>query len=98
MAAAIERVVAVAAAHADAVDREGRFPAEAVAALRQEGLLGALVPVALGGSGATMAEIVSQCQRLGRVCASTAMVYAMHHSQLACLVMHASAKGCSSKG
>lgn len=89
MAAAIERVVAVAAAHADAVDREGRFPAEAVAALRQEGLLGALVPVALGGSGATMAEIVGQCQRLGRVCASTAMVYAMHHSQLACLVMHA---------
>ena len=58
MAAAIERVVAVAAAHADAVDREGRFPAEAVEALRQEGLLGALVPMAWGGSGATMADIV----------------------------------------
>lgn len=87
-AAALDRVVAVAAAHADAVDREGRFPAEAIAALKAEGLFGAMVPIELGGAGATMAEIVGHCQRLGRVCSSTAMIYAMHHSQLACLVMH----------
>ncbi|NIJ28149.1 acyl-CoA dehydrogenase [Sphingomonas insulae] len=88
LAAGIARVVAVAAEYADAVDREGRFPHEAVQALREEGLFGAMVPVSLGGHGATLAELAGQTQQLARVCASTAMVYAMHHSQLACIVGH----------
>jgi len=37
---------AIAAAHADAVDRDGRFPEEAVAAFRSQRLLGAAVPFA----------------------------------------------------
>lgn len=84
----IARVVAVAAEFADAVDRDGRFPHEAVQALREEGLLGAMVPASLGGQGASLADLARQTQALGRVCASTAMVYAMHHSQLACIVGH----------
>jgi len=83
---ALARVVAVAAAHADAVDREGRFPHETIAALRAEGLLGALVPTELGGQGASVATICRQTQRLARACASSAMIYAMHHSQLVTIV------------
>ncbi len=85
---AIDRVVAVAAAHADAVDREGRFPTEAIAALREEGLLGAMIPEPLGGDGATMGTLVGYCQRLAGACASTAMIFAMHQIQVACIVMH----------
>nr|WP_276589018.1 MULTISPECIES: acyl-CoA dehydrogenase family protein [unclassified Sphingomonas] len=84
----IERVARIAADHADAVDREGRFPAEAIAALREEGLLGAMVPVHLGGHGATLATIAHQAQRLGRACSSSAMIYAMHQIQVACIVAH----------
>ena len=41
----------VAAAHADDVDRAGRFPAETIDALRAAGALSAPVPEALGGGG-----------------------------------------------
>lgn len=44
LAARAERAAAVAARHADAVDREGRFPEEAVAAMRSERLLGLQIP------------------------------------------------------
>lgn len=84
----LARVVAVAAAHADSVDREGRFPAEAMAALREEGLLGAMVPRALGGHGATLAQVAGQCQKIAGACASTGMVYAMHQIQVACVLDH----------
>lgn len=73
---------------ADDVDRTARFPAEAVAALRSEGLLSALVPVRLGGDGATLGEVGAATAALARQCASTAMIYAMHNLQVACLVRH----------
>ena len=81
----------VALRHADAVDRDGRFPAEAVAALREAGLLGAAIPRELGGAGASFAEIVAVCHELGQACANTAMVFAMHQIQVACLVRHGEA-------
>ena len=46
--ARIEKVAAVAAAHAVAVDRDARFPAEAIEAARSERLLGVLVPREFG--------------------------------------------------
>src|SRR5262249_8910188 len=73
---------------ADAVDRDARFPHEAIAALRDERMLGAFVPRALGGLGATVGEIAAVCETLGRACASTAMIYAMHQIEIACLVRH----------
>jgi acyl-CoA dehydrogenase len=78
----------VAGPHADSVDREAHFPHQAIAALREERMLGALVPRELGGGGATIAEIGSVCEVLGRFCASTAMIYAMHQIEVACLVRH----------
>jgi acyl-CoA dehydrogenase len=44
----------VAAAHADAVDREARFPTEAVGSLRAERLMSILVPADLGGEGGSI--------------------------------------------
>ena len=41
----------VAGPAADSVDREARFPREAITALREEQLLSALVPKELGGAG-----------------------------------------------
>jgi acyl-CoA dehydrogenase len=88
-AAAADQVAAIARANAEAVDREGRFPAEAVNAMRQTGLLGALVPRDLGGPGQTVPDMAKVCYEVGKACASSAMILAMHHIQLACLVQHA---------
>jgi acyl-CoA dehydrogenase len=79
---------AVAAPVADSVDRDARFPHEAIAALREERMLGALVPRELGGRGATIGELAAACDVLGRACTSTAMIYAMHQIEVACLVRH----------
>jgi acyl-CoA dehydrogenase len=78
----------VAAPVADAVDRSARFPHEAMAALREERMLGALVPRALGGLGATINDVAASCEAIARSCASTAMIYAMHQIEVACLVRH----------
>jgi acyl-CoA dehydrogenase len=81
-------VAAIAALHADEVDAKGRFPQEAVDALKTERLLGAMVPIALGGDGASVADLAEVCFRLGQSCASTAMIFAMHQIKAACLVEH----------
>jgi acyl-CoA dehydrogenase len=73
---------------ADAVDREARFPFEAIDALRAEGVLSPLVPTRLGGEGASLRTVAEATAALARHCASTAMVYAMHNLQVACLVRH----------
>jgi acyl-CoA dehydrogenase len=88
LAARAERVATVAAQYAASVDAESRFPAEAIAGARAERLLGIAVPRELGGEGAGIADVVDICYALGRVCASTAMVYAMHQTKVACLVRH----------
>ena len=84
---------AAAAAHADAVDREARFPSEAFAAARAERLLSLLVPVELGGDGASVSDAVDVCYVLGRGCASAGMVFAMHQIMVAILVRHARGSG-----
>ncbi|WP_431855630.1 acyl-CoA dehydrogenase family protein [Azospirillum sp.] len=78
----------VAASHADAVDRDARFPAEAFAALKAARLLGAMVPRDFGGEGATLADIAAVCHELAQHCPSTGMIYAMHQIQVACVVQH----------
>jgi len=80
---------AVAVPAAIAVDRDARFPHEAIAAMREARMLGAAVPRELGGRGATIGELAQTCEVLGRACASTAMVYAMHQIEVVCLVRHA---------
>jgi acyl-CoA dehydrogenase len=88
LTARAEKVAAVAAAHAAAVDGGSRFPEEAITAAKSERLLGIGVPRELGGEGAGIADIVNVCYLLGRACASTAMIYAMHQTKVACLVRH----------
>jgi acyl-CoA dehydrogenase len=86
--ARVEKVVAVAAAHAAAVDGASRFPSEAIAAARAERLLSIAVPRELGGEGFGTADVVDVCYALGRACASTAMIYAMHQTKVACITRH----------
>jgi acyl-CoA dehydrogenase len=78
----------VASLHADAVDRDGRFPAEAIAALRDAGALSAFVPTELGGGGVSLPALARGCYELGRCCSSAAMVFAMHQIQVATIVRH----------
>ena len=79
---------AVVAKHANEVDRDARFPHEAFEAIRGEHLLAAMVPKEHGGGGARIDEIAEVCHALGQYCGSTAMVYAMHQIQVACVVRH----------
>jgi acyl-CoA dehydrogenase len=86
---AVRRIASeVAAPAADSVDREGRFPDEAVAALKKGHFMSALAPKSLGGLGCGMVELAAMCQALGEHCASAAMVFAMHQIQVACIVRH----------
>ncbi len=78
----------VAGPAADDVDAAARFPTETIDALKAEGLLAALVPIEFGGGGASLEEVSRGLVALGRRCASSAMVVAMHHIQVACLVRH----------
>lgn len=70
------------------VDRDARFPAESFAALRAADLLSAYVPVEYGGLGLDIVETAKVCEALGHYCGSTAMIYAMHCIQVACVVHH----------
>ena len=83
-------VATAAAAEAEAVDRDARFPQKAIDAARQQKLLGVQIPQAFGGDGASISDLTEMCYTLGRTCASTAMIFAMHQTKVACLVRHGS--------
>ncbi|HHY6928883.1 TPA: acyl-CoA dehydrogenase family protein [Burkholderia ambifaria] len=90
---AAHAVAHIAAQHADTVDRDARCPVEAIEAMRARRLSSAMVPTSLGGMGASLADIASACSILGQACASSAMVFAMHQIQVACIVNHAADQG-----
>ncbi|GLZ50077.1 acyl-CoA dehydrogenase [Actinomycetospora sp. NBRC 106375] len=74
---------------ADTVDRDARFPREAIDALRDAGLLSAALPSELGGMECSVPALAVMCTTLGRACASTGMIFAMHQAQVLCLLRHA---------
>jgi acyl-CoA dehydrogenase len=78
----------IAAEHADDVDRAGRIPEETIRALQAERLMGLLVPASLDGPGRSMSQVASICHAVAQSCGSSAMIYAMHQIQVACLVAH----------
>ena len=80
--------VEVAATHAAEVDSKARFPVETLNALREAGVLSAGVPQKFGGAGCSLFEMAQLCATLAQACASSAMVLAMHYSQLACIARH----------
>src|SRR3981081_3187245 len=81
-------VASVAAAEAEDVDRAARFPKAAIDAARQQMLLGVQIPTEFGGYGASIFDVTEMCYTLGRACSSTAMIFAMHQTKVACLVRH----------
>jgi acyl-CoA dehydrogenase len=87
-AKAAAAAAAVAAEHAGAVDQEARFPHEAIAELRRQGLMGIYIPAELGGEGASLGALADTCYALGQACASTGLIYAMHQVKIGCLVRH----------
>lgn len=82
------RVAKVAALHADDVDKAGRFPKEAVEALKAERLMGIQIPVDCGGEGRSTSEIAEVCTILAQSCAASAMIFAMHQIKVSSLVSH----------
>jgi alkylation response protein AidB-like acyl-CoA dehydrogenase len=79
-----ERIVALAddlarrfARRADEYDRDGRFPHENYAELRDSGYLRLVVPPEYGGEGADLFEMVLAQERLGRGDGATAMAVDM---------------------
>jgi len=79
----------VALLHASSVDAAARFPSDAFAEIKKQRLLGVMVPEALGGEGASLAELADVCFILGQACASSALIFAMHQIKMACIIRHA---------
>jgi acyl-CoA dehydrogenase len=77
-----------AAAAAAEVDRDARFPAEALAELKAAGALAAAVPRELGGGGVGLEAVARSCFELGTCCAASAMIFAMHQIQVICIARH----------
>jgi alkylation response protein AidB-like acyl-CoA dehydrogenase len=68
------------AARAAEHDRAGTFPVADFADLRDNGLMGLMVPIALGGLGATFGEYADVAYELARGNGATALVFNMHAS------------------
>ncbi|MCU1678993.1 MAG: acyl-CoA dehydrogenase [Frankiales bacterium] len=68
------------AARAAAHDRDGSFPVDDFADLRDAGLMGLMVPERLGGLGASFGQYADIAMALARGNAATALVFNMHTS------------------
>src|SRR5438105_6034252 len=66
--------------HAAEVDGDHRFPEEAVAAARQAGLMGVLIPREYGGAGLDAIAFTLCIEELAQACASTAVIIDVHTS------------------
>jgi acyl-CoA dehydrogenase len=86
--AAAREAADVAAAHAVTADRDAAFPAAAMGELARTGLLAAALPVELGGLDCDLTTLVEVARTLARGCGSTAMIWAMHQVQVACVARH----------
>ncbi len=82
-----DKVAAAAAARAAETDR-GAFPAEAIRALADTGLLGLVSAPDVGGHGKGLREAAHVVERLARECGSTAMIACMHYCATAVIEHH----------
>ncbi|MFJ6694921.1 acyl-CoA dehydrogenase family protein [Streptomyces sp. NPDC091272] len=90
IAARVEAVLPVLRADAKQIDHDAAFPVRGLAALRESGLMGLLVPSEHGGLGGSLTDLAHVAQELAGECLSTAMIWAMHCQQVAALVRHGS--------
>ena len=81
--------VRAAADAADEVDRQARFPHEAINALKQARLLSCGLPADLGGQGFRIADLAVIARELGTACSAAGMVFAMHQTQALVLAKYA---------
>lgn len=66
--------------HAVEVDRDHRFPEEAIRAVIEAGLLGVLIPREYGGAGLDALAFAIVVEELAQACASTAVIVDVHTS------------------
>ncbi|HEX4825840.1 MAG TPA: acyl-CoA dehydrogenase family protein [Candidatus Polarisedimenticolaceae bacterium] len=78
----------VAAAQAEAVDREGAFPKATMDALASAGLYGLISDREVGGLGQGPGAAAAAVSRMARTCGSTGMVLAMHYAGSAVIEKH----------
>ena len=88
LVARAQLVGAVAAQYCDHVDKEGRFPSEAVRAMKEARLLSAFIPKEFGGEGADLSEIAEVVSIISQACASAGMTYAMHQIKVSSVISH----------
>lgn len=82
------RIAAVAKAHADDVDANGRFPHEAVEVMRETGAFIWPIPKQYGGMGATVYDLAQACKAIGQYCSAAAAVLSMHYTQILSVIHH----------
>ena len=68
----------IAAPAAGDVDKNARFPKEAIDAQKTGRLLGAFIPKELGGLGCGMIALAGICEAFGSACGSSGLITAMH--------------------
>lgn len=85
----LAEAVQAAAAAADDVDRDARFPHEAVEALKHAKLLSCGLPVELGGRNFPIGRLAVVARALGGACSAAGMVFAMHQTQALVLAKYA---------
>lgn len=88
LVARAQLVAAVASQYSDHVDKEGRFPGEAVRAMKEARLLSAYIPREFGGEGASLGEIAEVCSIISQSCSSAGMTFAMHQIKVSSLISH----------
>lgn len=88
----VKRVLPVLRYHATECDERAAFPVESLNALRENRLLGLLVPEEYGGAGADLRTFVAVAGELASACLSTAQIWAMHGFQVDAVVQHGSAQ------
>ena len=62
------------------LDREERFPAEALQKLRQMQMMGVCYPKEVGGRGCSYLVYIAMVEELAKYCAATSIMFAAHHS------------------
>ena len=70
------------------LDREARFPREAITKLGEAGLLGLISAKDVGGMGHGLREATQVVERIARDCPATAMVVTMHYAGTTLIELH----------
>lgn len=87
---AVDGAREIIAGQAVEADKSAAFPESSIAALREAGLMSAAIPRPHGGHGFNARQLSEIAMRLGTMCGSTAMIWAMHQIQVACMADSAS--------